>query len=112
MREVFQALFPEGLTFRPAENAARRVWAISGTARLDSLKLSSDPSGIRTPSRRRRKPEAHRGLAMKCLRSRRVRVEAAVPPGSRPFRLEPRRMATRWQQLHHGATGAWRARYR
>jgi site-specific DNA recombinase len=48
MREVFQALFPEGLTFRPAEKAARRVWAISGTARLDSLKLSSDPSGIRT----------------------------------------------------------------
>jgi hypothetical protein len=48
MREVFQSLFPEGLTFRPAENAARRVWAISGTARLDSLKLSSDPSGIRT----------------------------------------------------------------
>jgi hypothetical protein len=45
MREVFQALFPEGLTFRPAENAARRVWAISGTARLDSLKLSGDPSG-------------------------------------------------------------------
>jgi hypothetical protein len=48
MREVFQSLFPEGLTFRPAENAARRVWAISGTVRLDSLKLSSDPSGIRT----------------------------------------------------------------
>jgi len=37
MREVFHALFPEGLTFRPTENAARRVWAISGTARLDSL---------------------------------------------------------------------------
>jgi hypothetical protein len=48
MREVFQPLFPEGLTFRPAENTPRRVWAISGTARLDSLKLSSDPSGIRT----------------------------------------------------------------
>jgi hypothetical protein len=47
MREVFQALFPDGLTFRPAENAARRVWAISGTARLASLKLSSDPSGSR-----------------------------------------------------------------
>jgi septal ring factor EnvC (AmiA/AmiB activator) len=35
MREVFQALFPEGLTFRPAPNTPRRVWAISGTARLD-----------------------------------------------------------------------------
>lgn len=34
MREVFQALFPDGLTFRPAENAARRVWAISGTAHV------------------------------------------------------------------------------
>ena len=56
MREVFQVLFPEGLTFRPAENAARRVWAISGTARLDSLKLSSDPSGIRTRAQR-----SHRG---------------------------------------------------
>ena len=48
MREVFQTLFPDGLTFRPAENTTRRVWAISGTARLDSLKLNSDPSGIRT----------------------------------------------------------------
>jgi hypothetical protein len=38
MREVFQSLFPEGLTFRPAANTPRRVWAISGTARLDSLK--------------------------------------------------------------------------
>jgi site-specific DNA recombinase len=47
-REVFQALFPEGLTFRPAENLSRRVWAISGKASLDSLKLTSDPSGIRT----------------------------------------------------------------
>jgi hypothetical protein len=45
MREVFQSLFPEGLTFRPAPATPRRVWAISGTARLDSLKLSSDPSG-------------------------------------------------------------------
>jgi hypothetical protein len=51
MREVFQALFPEGLTFRPGENAARRVLAISGVARLDSLKLDSDPSGIRTRRR-------------------------------------------------------------
>jgi hypothetical protein len=58
MREVFQALFGEGLTFRPAENAAHRVWAISETARLDSLKLSSDLSGIRT-SRRRRSGVAH-----------------------------------------------------
>jgi hypothetical protein len=45
MREVFQTLFPDGLTFRPATSAPRRVWAISGSARLDSLKLSSDPSG-------------------------------------------------------------------
>ena len=58
--EVFQVLFPEGLTFRPAENAARRVWAISGTARLDSLKLSSDPSGIRTGSLDRTKHQALR----------------------------------------------------
>jgi septal ring factor EnvC (AmiA/AmiB activator) len=35
MREVFQSLFPDGLTFRPAPNTPRRVWAISGTARLD-----------------------------------------------------------------------------
>jgi len=34
-----------------AADTARRVWAISGTARLDSLKLSSDPSGIRTRRR-------------------------------------------------------------
>ena len=45
MREEFQALFPEGLTFRPAENAARRIWAISETAPPDSLNLSCDPSG-------------------------------------------------------------------
>jgi hypothetical protein len=46
MREVFQYLFPEGLTFRPAANTPLRVWAISGTARLDSLKLSSDPKRV------------------------------------------------------------------
>jgi hypothetical protein len=33
-RRSHRALFPEGLTFRPAENAARRVWAISGTAHV------------------------------------------------------------------------------
>ena len=61
MREVFQALFPEGLTFRPADSTPRRVWAISGTARLDSLKLSSDPSGIRNDGKQR---ERSRGFAV------------------------------------------------
>ena len=48
LRAALRALFPEGLGFRPAENTPRRVWAISGMAYLDSLKLVSDPSGIRT----------------------------------------------------------------
>jgi len=60
MRDVFQALFPGGLTFTPAENTPRQVWAISGKARLDSVKLACDPSGIR----KRPKPhEPSRGCA-------------------------------------------------
>jgi hypothetical protein len=58
----FGVKVPTGLTFRPAENAPRRVWAISGTARLDSLKLSSDPSGIRNRFPRFHKNQAGRDL--------------------------------------------------
>jgi hypothetical protein len=46
-REIYRALFPDGLTFKPAECASRRVWHISGTARIDGVKLKSDPNGIR-----------------------------------------------------------------
>ncbi len=46
LREVFRVLFPDGLTFTPApENRKRRVFAISGRAKLDVSKLSSDPTG-------------------------------------------------------------------
>jgi site-specific DNA recombinase len=51
LRGAFRGLFPEGLAFRPAEGTTRRVWAISGMAHLDSLKLVSDPSGIRNGTR-------------------------------------------------------------
>ncbi|MCG8417717.1 MAG: recombinase family protein [Proteobacteria bacterium] len=45
-REVFRALFPEGLTFTPApKEGKRRVFAISGMAKLDVSKLSGDPTG-------------------------------------------------------------------
>jgi site-specific DNA recombinase len=47
-REVFLALFPDGLTFLPAEGEGRRTFAVSGQACLDVSKLSCDPSGIRT----------------------------------------------------------------
>jgi hypothetical protein len=53
-REVFQALFPDGLTFAPARtpDGERRVWRISGTASYGSLtrfrfRTMSDPNGIR-----------------------------------------------------------------
>src|SRR6185503_532719 len=72
-----------GLTFRPAENAARRVWAISGTARLDSLKLSGDPSRIRTfPGRF----DDNRGTTRTCIDCRGVPGRFG-PVGS--FRVRP-----------------------
>jgi hypothetical protein len=47
-REVYRTLFPDGLTFKPAECASRRVWHISGHARIDGVKLRSDPNGTVT----------------------------------------------------------------
>lgn len=44
-REVYKALFPEGLQFNASRKANRRVWAISGIAHLGSSNLCSDPTG-------------------------------------------------------------------
>lgn len=46
LREVFLALFPEGLTFRPYQRENRQVWAISGSANLGGFNLRGDPNGI------------------------------------------------------------------
>jgi site-specific DNA recombinase len=48
-RDILRQLFPEGLWLKSVitkEN--RRAWAVEGTARLDFLTLSSDPTGNRT----------------------------------------------------------------
>ena len=46
LREVFQILFLDGLTFTPGpKNKDRRVFAISGKAKLDVSKLAGDPTG-------------------------------------------------------------------
>jgi hypothetical protein len=46
-REVYEALFPEGLVFSEGLSAdgARRVWAISATAHPARSILRSDPTG-------------------------------------------------------------------
>ncbi len=47
LRETFVAMFEDDpLTFDPAKRGRRRVWRIRGSARLDRLKLKSDPDGI------------------------------------------------------------------
>lgn len=47
-REVYRALFPEGLRFLPAQGAGRKAWRVEGVARLDSaFGLRSDPTGSR-----------------------------------------------------------------
>jgi hypothetical protein len=43
-REVFQTLFPQGLTFAPAEDQGRSAFAVSGQACLDMCRLGGDPS--------------------------------------------------------------------
>lgn len=46
-REVYMALFPDGLLFTPAPDVSPKVWKIQGVARLDNgFKLNSDPTGI------------------------------------------------------------------
>jgi hypothetical protein len=48
-RDVLKALFPEGLRmFAVINKENRRAWAVEGTARLDFLTLTSDPTGNRT----------------------------------------------------------------
>ncbi len=44
-REVYKALFPEGLIFKPTQKGTRRVWEIHGIARLGGCTLESDPTG-------------------------------------------------------------------
>ena len=55
LREVFHAMFPDGLTFEPARtpDGGRQIWKISGYADFasvaegDLVRLESDPNGIR-----------------------------------------------------------------
>ncbi len=44
-REVYKALFPEGLTFTAVKKGTRRVWEIRGIARLGGCTLGCDPTG-------------------------------------------------------------------
>ena len=52
LREVFVALFPEGLTFSPARtpDGARQVWRICGTADFRSVVGGSGPICVATPT--------------------------------------------------------------
>lgn len=48
-RDAFQALFPDGLVFRPVQAGRRRVFEVCGTPRLGGgAILESDPTGNRT----------------------------------------------------------------
>ena len=44
-REVIKILFPDGLKFNPVEYEKRKVFAISGNAKVSLPKLISDPTG-------------------------------------------------------------------
>ncbi len=52
LREVFLALFPEGLTFVPARtpDGARQVWQIKGAANLGQLVEGAGPDYVATPT--------------------------------------------------------------
>ena len=45
VREVLQAIFPEGYRFREAKRGNRRIWAVRATAQLGGFSLKSDPTG-------------------------------------------------------------------
>jgi site-specific DNA recombinase len=52
LREVFLALFPEGLTFTPdrTPDGARQIWRITGSANLGSLVDQTGPDCVVTPT--------------------------------------------------------------
>lgn len=45
-RELFLAMFPQGLTFKEDEQEGRPIWAIQGMAQLGPFRLKSDPDEI------------------------------------------------------------------
>ena len=51
LREVFLALFPDGLTFTAARtpNESRQIWRITGTANLQSVIGTDPPDRVATP---------------------------------------------------------------
>ena len=53
LRDVFLALFPDGLTFSPARtpDGARKVWRISGNASLGSVLSGPRPEHVSSDSR-------------------------------------------------------------
>ena len=55
LREVFLALFPDGLTFTPARtpDGERQVWRIDGAASFSSLVDQRGPDCVATPTARR-----------------------------------------------------------
>ena len=52
LREVFLALFPEGLTFTPARSpdGGRQIWRITGAANLSTLVGGTPPDCVATPT--------------------------------------------------------------
>lgn len=74
LREVFQSMFPNGLTFEPARtpDGSRQIWKISGDADFARatepadparFRSRSDPNGIRTPGQRFRAANNFHGFA-------------------------------------------------
>ncbi len=60
LRDVFLAMFPDGLKFSPAtvefQGRSRRVWQIEGVARLGGVPIGERPQRDLNPCRRRERP--------------------------------------------------------
>ncbi len=76
LRDIFLALFPEGLTFTPgrAPEGGRQVWRIAGSANLQSL-MEAPPVRVATPD-----PSEQPGKARRVHGSARSDVGGFDPP--------------------------------
>ncbi len=45
VRELLQAISPEGYLFKELERGNRRIWSVHATAELGGFSLRSDPTG-------------------------------------------------------------------
>ncbi len=88
LREVFLALFPEGLTFTPARtpDGSRQVWRIAGAPSLQTVIAGTSPEHVTTrpPGEREEKETSASPSARKSRGGWKPPEQVATPTGFEP----------------------------